>query len=667
MMKPPVEWPIRRRSPQKKSTEIAPDLSFRDVTAAAFQKEDELQNLVQKITKALDAASDPTDFRARLNELLWPSGHTEQPALFASSNDLIVAIAFASAFLTIPTVNTWNYLWSLARDTELEFVFPRVVTAIAKEYQSFKSLFIEIASKIVKEAVAEPGRSLSQRNRVEYSQLREDWKQNHNLTTIWSGLRGGDCLFFRDDYGILGIVTDLDLEVFMGLLSEFDNPYPILAALQAAGTGWSFSRWQTMFLRAPVAFDDNSNWNGSPIVPLLLVIARDQVLDAQSGMRAHGSDEAIQVCTAEINELAKEIAKIVEERSDSVPCAQRWATWLMRQTVIETAKKPTSSLDDPHSHGYTDLALINELGAELSSSAWVPSLGSAVESWEPWCYRCVLVKIALNGNSRMPSATDFLNDWALSSDDWARVKGWTLRERASIFVTFGTRPDANGTWLLAIPLVNGDEPQMVWRKMWDAAQTIREIVEFGDPDATEGSGTRMEIEAPELMELLFGIGLMMLECLVDPDCKVQSDRKTSLEALFGLLFDAVKEMSTIDIYKRIYWNEAFCHLAIRRAVWVGDAKELAAVFGEQSKPTLGDFLTDFSGEPEELIRFLDVLLRNHVGGEILRQTLIESDIDLKYNIDFVLRLIDADPKWAAISKDQLLATQSLLISETVTV
>ncbi|MFA6223418.1 MAG: hypothetical protein WC647_14000 [Desulfomonilaceae bacterium] len=663
-----LDWPIKRQSHQTPLIQVPPELLLRDIDAAAITHGKKLQNLVKAVIKACRLESDPKDTMSKLSLLFDSSGFMEENGSFFNSTDLTLAIAFTKVLRTIPTARTWNYLWSLAwHASALEYALSRVVTATAKEDQSFKSLFLEIAAAVIKQAAAQPGRSLTQSKREEYSQLRKDWKQKPNLTTIWWGLREGDFLLFGDDYGVFGIAADLDLKAFLCLLSEFDNPYPILAALQAAQAGWSFSRWQTLFRLAPAAFDGNRNWNGSPIGPLLLVIARDQVLQSQFGIGAHSSDEAIKGSTTEIEILAKEIAKTVAERPDAGPCAQRWATWLMRQTISAVANDPLPYPEDARSHGYVDAVFIDALGAELPSSAWNPSPGQDAETWEPWCYRCALVSIAANGAIAMPSATDFLKEWELSPEDWPSTRGESLRERASLFETFGRRPDAYGIRLLAIPLVDDPEPQWVWRNMWDTTQAIREILEFGDPDATQDKRFRAETAASQLMELLFGLGLMMLECVVDPNCRVKCDRQKMLEELLGLLFYAVQEMATIDISNRRYWSEALRHLAIRRAVWVGDAQPFAAVFGEQSKPSLGDFFMELSVETEGLFALLEVALRNRVDRQTLQQTLIESGIDLAAQIAFADRLRDTDSKRAGISSDQLSAVRSLLDRKSETI
>ena len=76
--------------------------------------------------------------------------------------------------------------------------------------------------------------------------------------------------------------------------------------------------------------------------------------------------------------------------------------------------------------------------------------------------------------------------------------------------------------------------------------TIRDIVEFGDHDEQEDVAWQGQAAAAQLMRLVFGLGLMTLECVVDPARNVQGDRQPVLEALFRVLADAANEMVAVE-------------------------------------------------------------------------------------------------------------------------
>jgi hypothetical protein len=324
-------------------------------------------------------------------------------------------------------------------------------------------------------------------------------------------LREAHSVRFQADDGVLGIVADLDPNAFIQLLSTFDNPYPLPSALQAARAEWSFSHWKTLLLIAPAAFNDDGSWNGSAIVPLLLVIARERALEAQHGVGPDANEARLKEAADEIEQLAGEIAETIAARSDAGPCAERWAVWLMRQCLAGLTNEAQPFPSNARSGGYVDAVLVGALGRAVGARQWGRAPAPDAEPWEDWCHRCVIVSLAANGLTPMPAAERFLDQWRLSPEDWTGQRGQALRERASLFDTFGRRADAYGTRLLATPLAEANEPLRVWQDLWYATQTIRDIVEFGDPDTQADGSIGTEYTAGELMRLVFGLGLMMLD------------------------------------------------------------------------------------------------------------------------------------------------------------
>ena len=655
-----LEWPIKRQLHQDFSTESPLDIFLKTFQSSiALMQGKKFQTLVEAVTEACRLRSDPQDAITYLSDWL-PSPKEEEDSLDFDSATL--AFACVESLRKIPTAATWSYLWSLVwHSATLMDSLPMAVTTVAKDDPLFRSKFLEIATEVIKAAAANPGRRAIPRERELFPQLQADWNENSSLLKIWWGLLEGRSLQFRDDDGILRIVANIDLEAFMNLLSAFnDYPYPISAALEAAQAGWSFSRWRALFSSAPVAFDENKNWNGSVIIPLLLVIARDQVLQGKRKIGAASPEDEVRKAETEIEDLAKEIAKSIAIRPDASPCAERWGTWLMRQTMGGISGNTLPYPTDARSNGYVDSVLLDAIILEFKNTAWSIQVASDAEPWEHWCHRCVLVIKARVGATPMPGMGDFLEQWTLNPDAWASQRGQQLRERASFFETIGKRPDAYGTRLLAIPLAEAQETGKVWLQIWGGTHVIREIIEFGDPEIGQDEGMGTVSEASQLMKFVFGLGLMMLECIIDSNCKIQYDRQTSLEELFSLLVDTVREMSSIERFGGVYWSEAFRHLAIRRAVWVKSDIPLAATFQEHAKPSFGDFLRELSGDPEALLALLDVALKNKVRRDILKTSIDETGINLLAQIDLADRLLAIDRRRAGIGPEQISTARSFL-------
>lgn len=244
-----------------------------------------------------------------------------------------------------------------------------------------------------------------------------------------------------------------------------------------------------------------------------------------------------------------------------------------------------------------------------------------------------------------------------------------MRERASIFEIFGQRADAYGTRLLALPLAEALDPVGVWKGIWDATGDIREIIEFGDADSEGQEGWRRQSDASNLMQLAFGLGLMMLDHMIVPTRELKYDRRSAAGELVHLLTDFVHELEAIDRLDRGYWRDAMRHLAIRRAVWLSaqhiDGSQAPGIALDPGiTPTLVDYIRDLAGNVENLLAFIDVALRNQVDRGTLRAAIDGAGIDLSSTIEFAERLMKLDPRRAGVGEAQLSAGRALLVSAT---
>jgi hypothetical protein len=212
----------------------------------------------------------------------------------------------------------------------------------------------------------------------------------------------------------------------------------------------------------------------------------------------------------------------------------------------------------------------------------------------------------------MPESDSFLEQWHLGPEEWFADRGQLLRESASLFESFGNSADAYGTRLRAIPLAEADAPHEISARFWDAMQTVRDIVELGDPEDRPDGGIGTENDACQSMRLAFGLGLMMLDCIVDSNSHIVGERRTALESLFALLTSAAREMSSIDRFDRTYWGDALRHVAIRRVIWSEGADTVAATFGKEAKPSFTDCIVTLTTDTENLFALIPVALRNKV-------------------------------------------------------
>jgi hypothetical protein len=658
-----TEWPSERRARQDQQMRGVPSaygmLDFSGIDEATRYKARELAG---HIAAAYRDRAKPEATVGSLEE--WLRTAEASGSALAPEQSAALAVACVEALKQTPTADLWEYLWSLAwHSAPLAHSLPQAVIAAVNADASFMKAFARIAGEVVQNAVANPGRRSIAREKGLARHLHEDWKEHPALSRLWWGhLERGATFLQRDDDGIFGIMGSFDARAFAALLGMLDNPFTVLAALNASGACWRFDRWRELTAIAPPAFDPDGSWNGSAALPLLLYLGRTQL---QPEMGRDISDADLKQAAEEIDGLIQDISTLLAARDDAAGCAQRWATWLMRGAMTGLSREATPFPADVRSRGYVDTALIDALAKRLPPDGWSPSPPPDAEVWEPWCYHSVRISVANALGKSMPPIDDFIAEWRVSPDEWTSLPGRLLRAHASVFETLGKRADAYGTRVLALPLVEVPDASGVWRQLWAATTTIREVVEFGDTDAAQDNEWRARSEAAQLMRLVFGLGLMMMDHIIMPIRPLAYDRRPVLEELLSSLAEAVNEMASIDHADQGFWGDAMRHLAIRRAVWFSgrqpQASPAAGVsFDEKTWPRLEDFIRWLRGDVQALIGFVEVALRNRVDPATLEQALDAAGVDLKKESALAERLIALDPKRAGITTEQLAAAATLL-------
>lgn len=651
-----VEWPQERRQGnpvqvQRRLVDI-PAVLLRDLEATS-----QFAALVQAL---VDAFNEKTDPQAKFAEL---SASVDQPDAFGDYEEvvrqIVLALVGVAALRKTPTREMWEYLWSLAcHSSPLESYLPQAVIAATTE-AAFRDLFFTVARSVVEEAAQHPGRRAIQRERESGANLREHWQKHPQLSTLWRG--NFECSFHavgRDDDHILSIVAEIDVGQFVGLLALYDYPDPVAHALVWCGASWRFERWRAVASVAPAAFEEDATWNGSLILPLLLAIARDQF---QFGLGREPASSQVSEATSDIKDLAVEVAKTITQRADAGGCMTRWGNWLVRTCISAVSANPIPHPTDAASQGFIESTLLDALTVEMPAQSWVLEPVADAETWEPWCQLAAGALIAHAGQALMPSMEGFLNDWHLDPDDWPTQRGQKLKYNALPFEGGAPRADGYGARLLALPMVEANHADTTWKRFWDATVTLREIVEFGDPNETDNSGWEGRSNAARLMMLQFSIGLMMMDHLVNPPRPLNYDRRAAIEMLLLRLSEAVREMTAIDQLNGKFWSEAVRHLAIRRAKWLSSGVVPDGVtLGAETKPTLADFIRDLAGDTENLLGLAYVAHQNGIDNAELAAAFKATEVDINAEIALAESLLAISPRAIGLNEAQLDAAREVL-------
>jgi hypothetical protein len=208
-------------------------------------------------------------------------------------------------------------------------------------------------------------------------------------------------------------------------------------------------------------------------------------------------------------------------------------------------------------------------------------------------------------------------------------------------------------------MVEAERADNRWKRFWGSTATLREVVEFGDPDADNG-GWQDRTDAANLLILQFSIGLMMMDHLIGPLRPLDYDRSSAIQNLLPGLDDAAREMIAIDQFNGKFWSESIRHLAIRRAWLSTGTAPSGAALSADTEPTLADFIRALAGDTENLLALVYVALRNSVERAALAAAFKAAEVDLRAEIALAELLLAISPRAIGVDSAQLDAARQVL-------
>jgi hypothetical protein len=326
----------------------------------------------------------------------------------------------------------------------------------------------------------------------------------------------------------------------------------------------------------------------------------------------------------------------------------------MRQVLSHTSKDVTNVT----SSAFAVDALIDAIGRNLGNCALPQTSPEDATPWESWCYRCALSSFAYNGHIPVSAWEDFGNEWRLVPEEWAGRKGDMLREHASLITTLNKETPGIAANALAYPIAQSASPVRAWIGLWHDAFPVREIVEFGDMDATSDEYSSRSA-AGRLLLLLFRIGLAIFDQGAARCSSSSSPEAKSLVDLYKALVSAAREMREIDsTLNHDEWLSVSQHLTIRRMIWeqssgVERGSGDFQVFKSDDSPTVVDLLTEAKGNVIELVSTLQALLLNVRDVSRLKADLNSASISVPNIVGTFRRLNQFHPRKYPIDGGQI--------------
>ncbi|MDD4960211.1 MAG: hypothetical protein PHS51_12730 [Gallionella sp.] len=561
---------------------------------------------------------------------------------FPDRVNLLMAWACAKALAQAPSLQTWQKVRTLKSNSwQLEHGLSDAMLLCAEQHTNNEDTYIKLGKEVFAALDNALLKSQFEHNDKEREQFLTAWNENtEKLTEIWWGGQGICSMyyFFEEESPCFRILALLDSDEFIASISQAKNPALVSAAIWSSGVLGKLSFWSRFTASVPRAFADDGTWDGSVTLPLLLFIARDQLLQASGHIHHFGTLDS-EVRT-EVGIVIKNIIATLSKRPDALPLFARWSTWLMRQLLTRGIK----TADDVRSSSFVDMALIDAIGQALQDKKVLVQSPSDAPAWEVWCYQAVL---SSHANSRFigtPCCKDFLAEWTISLDDWAGERGKRLRERANLMTMMTKEIPGDAAHALAYPIAMFESPVDSWVKLWRDTQSLREMVEFGDADASGSDEYQSRSEASKLLLLVFCIGLAVLDQRVGHCSTSNSPEARDLARLHESLFGAVREMCEVDDTSGLeQWLQALRHLAVRRLIWEEGIESVGKtgrfpVFTSKDQPTFSDYLSAAKNDVMTLRTIVESAWLNESNRQIIMEKLNAASINLSDVIETVKRL-----------------------------
>lgn len=629
-----MQWIAERNADLEDLHEHEQFKTLEDFLQFMAQVDRDAPSLIDSLAEELTALDEPPETES-LQEL------ARQLSALSFDADMLLTTACAFLLRKSPQLATWLKVRKIARNSwQIEHWLDDAMAAHVQRDACARAPYTVLATLLFKALESGELKSGSERKNEAREGGLSYWKSaEYQLEELWWGLRDFDFMNYEEEMRIFGLLSAIAPADFQQLIADSRNPFLVDAALMCSGVGGfspCFTQWEACARAAPLAFDHDGHWTRSVLLPLLLVRARNELLAPGRQVPRHDADEVeVAALTAQVTELVQAVVDVLARREDAPAMFARWSTWLMRQVILHKE----TDFSDIRSHGFVDNALLEAIGKAMQGQTLMLEVPEDAAPWEAWCYRCVLSSFANDGFMDTPSFKEFASQWNLSPEDWRERKGRDLLKLAELHFPRDDMPGLSAN-LLVFSLASGDGFALGWQQLWDSAYYLREVLEFGSVDA----GPKAYSDRSDASSLLLLLACMGLACFdqviarrdVSPEPPIEQ-----MASLHGALAAAVLEALHLDdTLNRDKWQALLHHVALRRAYWDSryGIQHPVAVFEEQQRPTIRDYLNYFQADPGDLVTFLHACMLNKLDPLTLREDLRGTSIDLRACVDTLKRL-----------------------------
>lgn len=629
-----MQW-IRERETESDGAQYSEDFkTSEDFLQLLTQLEQSAPQLLASLAQDLTTPSEPPSTES-LKELLQErTSHSFDP-------DMLLTAACAYALEKSPQLKTWQRIREIAYNSwQIEHWLGVSMTAAVQKDTGTREAYIELAKLLFEKLESGYLKSESQRRNEARETNWANWQSvPYQLDELFDGLRHYDFMAFEDEMPVFKLLSEIAPADIQQLVADSRNPFLVNTALLSAGVGTfspRFAQWKAFVSTAPQAFSQDGAWTDSLLLPLLLAHARNELLEPSRHIPRYDADEAnVAMLTKQVSELVDAVVETLAARSDAPAALMRWSIWLMRQML----RPRESEFSDIRSDVFVDDALLKAIGKKMQKWKLLLTLPKDTAPWENWCHRCILSLFAYEGLIEPPSFDDFAREWHLTPENWHESQGRSLLKSAELHLPKDDSPSLSAN-LLAFPLASRNDFASSWQQLWDSTYPLREVIEFGSPDA-EANVYLDRADASHLLLLLGFIGLACFDQTVTRFTGVEEGLVEEIVNLHEALAVAIQEVLYVDdTLNHKKWKILLHHLALRRIYWdsayTGDHR--VALFSKQHTPSIWDYLQHFQADPGDLVALLHACMLNELDTSVLRQELRDASIDLRARVKTLKQL-----------------------------
>lgn len=654
-----VQWPreFELAARAEQSVDLWNAQRFEDLIASVTSQVAE--SLERIAARVLD--SDPID---KLQEDILDVSIRGRMPQDEDTQAMLLCLACCNALEKRPLIETWEKVQSVAYNSwHVENLLTYALEARSQCNEATKEAFLKLAREVFHRDDISPARSTSSRRSSTRMAVEEYWPRvNNKLEDLLGGLRWSDPFTYRDNLALLRLLAVYSESEFVSLMGQAKNPNLVQSALLVSGASSfspHFEGWVALTEKAPVAFTETGQWNGSLLLPLLLYVARSELLQASDAIRRLNNGMRADADIPSVERFPKEVVTVLSRRVDARQLFMRWSAWLVRQLLdsVEAKRLEVGTSE------FMDCKLLEAISEHVRGP--VPDLVALSDTgdWESWSLQGALNFHASNGAFDAPVPRRFLDEWNIGPEDWVGVRGQNLRAHANSFTLKRQEIPGFDAHLLAYSIARTSDGPAAWMAAWEKAQSLREIVEFGDFDGGNDvySG---RYDASRLLMLLFRIGLAVLDQKIgDPAVTVGNEAYTLAEYHTALVNAATEMVEVNDTIDRPQWEILVLHLIVRRFLWEkpsgGGAADDRGIFSTLDEPNAASYLRDARGNIPNLLRIVATLLENNVDEQRVLGALDEASVDLPAAIDVQRRLNKIDSRRYPFDEHQMQRLQKL--------